>query len=90
MVERTQGTSTARHVHRTCPAVATAREWRFHPNIIKASADPGESDDSAFWQAGHMAKESPMWNYHEISTSHSVPMTRPDELAAILLDLITD
>lgn len=61
--------------------------WDFSRTFVKASADPGEGDDSAFWQAAHHANESPAWNYHEIATNHMVPMTRPGELADILLKL---
>ncbi len=62
-------------------------EGGFSRTFIKASADPGEANDSAFWQAAHMAKASPKWGYHEIETNHMVPMTRPEELAAILLGI---
>lgn len=55
--------------------------------FIKATADPGESLDSGFWQAAKHAQASPAWSYHEIATNHMVPMTRPAELAKILLDL---
>lgn len=57
-------------------------------SFIKATADPTESVDSGFWQAARRAENSPSWNYHEIETNHMVPMTRPEELAQILLDLV--
>ena len=57
-------------------------------SFIKATADPTESVDSGFWQAARRAENSPAWNYHEIETNHMVPMTRPEELAQILLDLV--
>lgn len=55
--------------------------------FVKATADPGESPDSAFWKAARHAEVSPAWNYHEIATNHMVPMTRPKELAQIILDV---
>jgi len=63
-------------------------EWDFSRTYIKASNDPGEGSDSAFWQAARHANASPAWNYHEIATNHMVSMTRPQELANILLDLV--
>jgi len=62
-------------------------EHTFSRTFIKASADSGEAEDSAFWQAARTAEASPNWDYHEIATNHMVPMTRPNELAALLLDL---
>lgn len=62
-------------------------DWDMTRTFIKASADPGESDNSAFWTAAHHADASPAWGYHEIATNHMVPMTRPEELASILLDV---
>ena len=62
-------------------------DWDFSRTFIKASADPGEGADSAFWQAARHADASPAWNYHEIATNHMVPMNRPGELADILLGL---
>lgn len=61
--------------------------WDFTRTYIKATADPGEADDSGFWQAGRAAEASPAWEYHEIATGHLVASTHPDELAAILQDL---
>ena len=63
-------------------------DWPFTRTFIKASADPNEADDSAFWQTARYAQDSPAWSYHEIATNHMVPMTRPDELATILLNTI--
>lgn len=61
-----------------------------HPiplTYIKATADPDEAPDSAFWKAANHASHSPRWGYHEIATNHMVPLTRPDELTEILLEL---
>jgi len=62
-------------------------DWDFTRTFIKASDDPGEADDSAFWTAARHAETSPAWSYHEIATNHMVPMNRPQELATILLDV---
>ena len=62
-------------------------DWDFTRTFIKASADPDEAEDSAFWNAARYAAASPAWNYHEIATNHMVPMNRPEELATILLAL---
>lgn len=63
-------------------------DWPFTRTYIKASADPNEADDSAFWHAARHAQNSPAWNYHEIATNHMIPLTHPDELAEILLGLV--
>ena len=62
-------------------------DWHFTRTFIKAAADPNEAVDSAFWRAHHHAEASPAWTAHQIESNHMVPMTKPDELAAILLDL---
>ena len=62
-------------------------DWDFTRTFIKASADPGEANDSAFWTAARLAEASAAWGYHEIATNHMVPMNRPQELANILLGL---
>jgi len=62
-------------------------ERAFTRTFIKATADPNELPDSAFWRAARHAQESPLWEYHAIVTNHMVPLTRPDDLTAILLDL---
>lgn len=62
-------------------------DWDLTRTFIKASADPGEAADSAFWTAARHAEASPAWAYHEIATNHMVPMNRPQELADILLDI---
>ena len=54
---------------------------------VKATDDPNEDVDSAFWRAGRHAEESDRWSYHEIATHHLVPFTHPGELADILIRL---
>ncbi len=59
-------------------------EWGCSLSYIKATADPTEAAESAFWRAARMADASPDWHYHEIATNHMVPTTHPGEVAAIL------
>ena len=59
----------------------------FGLTYIKATNDPSESPDSAFWQAGRHAKSSTRWKYHEIATNHMILSNRPNELAEVLLEL---
>jgi len=61
----------------------------FSRDFIKASADPNEPRDSPFWRFADRAAASPAWGYHEIETNHMVPMTRPNELAEILLAIVS-
>lgn len=68
--------------------LSTPLEERGLPlTYIKATADPGESQDSAFNQAARRAAESPAWNHHEIACNHMVPLMEPDALASLLTDL---
>ena len=59
----------------------------FGLTYIKATNDPSEPSDSAFWHAGRHAKASERWRYHEIATNHMVSSNRPGELAEVLLAL---
>jgi len=61
--------------------------WPMPLTYIKASADPDEDPDSAFWKMARIAEASERWSYREIATNHMVPMTRPEEFVAILLAL---
>ncbi|MEL6982491.1 MAG: alpha/beta fold hydrolase [Actinomycetota bacterium] len=56
---------------------------------IKATADPGEEPDSAFYRAAEKAEAAPTWSRHDIATNHMVPLMEPDALAALLVDLTT-
>jgi len=62
-------------------------DWPVSLTFIKATADPVESDDSAFWQAARRAEASDRWAYHEIESDHVIPVSRPRELTEILLAL---
>ncbi len=55
---------------------------------IKATADPDEGADSAFYAAAARAAASPAWTSHEIATNHMIPLMEPEALAAVLLDLV--
>jgi pimeloyl-ACP methyl ester carboxylesterase len=65
-------------------------EFDFTRTYIKAT-DPPHPDNaerqSAFWRAADHAKSSPAWRYREIATNHFIPVNRPDELTALLLEL---
>ena len=70
-------------------SLATPLEQRGLPlTYIKATADPNESPDSAFWKAARHAEQSDAWRYREVATNHMVPFTKPDELTALLLELV--
>lgn len=59
----------------------------FPLSYVKATADPDEAGDSAFWRHAAHARDSDRWSYHEIDSHHSVPLARPQELADVLLTL---
>jgi pimeloyl-ACP methyl ester carboxylesterase len=68
--------------------VRVSRPLEDHPftrTYIKATADGGGPE--AFWAAAERARRSSDWSYHEVATGHMVPVNRPEELAAILLEL---
>jgi hypothetical protein len=62
-----------------------------HPfglTYIKAADDPPDAPGGKeFWRAAIRAKASNRWRYREISTNHMIASNRPQELAAILLEL---
>ncbi len=61
----------------------------FSRTYIRATTAPPEDPGNvAFWRAARHAQASADWRYHEIATNHMVANNRPDELAAILLDLV--
>ena len=62
-------------------------DWPCSLTYIKATADPGESADSAFNRAAARARSSDRWAYHEIEATHMIPFSHPRELADILLAL---
>lgn len=60
-------------------------ERSFGRTYIRATAE--DITGGAFADAAAHASTSQAWRYHEIATTHMVPQNRPDDLAAILLDL---
>jgi pimeloyl-ACP methyl ester carboxylesterase len=56
---------------------------------IKAMEPPrGEQgSNDAFWRALDRAKADPSWRTFEMPTTHNVPLTMPQELSAILLEV---
>lgn len=64
--------------------------YPFGRTYIKATDDPPRDGvQSPFWTAAERARHDPAWRYHEIDTNHAIPQNRPDELAAILLALVS-
>ena len=63
----------------------------FTRTYVKATADrPDAPAAGVFWAAADRARQSPAWRYREIATNHMIPSNRPDELAALLLELTRD
>jgi pimeloyl-ACP methyl ester carboxylesterase len=65
-------------------------DYPFTRTYIKATADPRLPDGThvhPFWQAGDYAKTNQAWRYREIDTDHMIPINRPAELVALLLEL---
>jgi len=62
-------------------------EWDFSRTYIKATSDPAEKPDSAFWQMARRAGASDRWSYQEVATNHLVAINRPEELVNILLNI---
>jgi pimeloyl-ACP methyl ester carboxylesterase len=62
-------------------------DYPFSRTYIKATDEPPDSGRSSFWQAAKRAQASPAWSYREINTGHMIPHNRPEELAALLLEL---
>ena len=64
-------------------------DFAFSRSYIKASKNPS-SDLGAdvLWRAAERAKASPSWAFHEIATTHMVASNRPEELSALLAELV--
>ena len=66
-------------------------EQPFTRTYIKATDDPPESGGAkAFWDAAERVRSSTDWRYREIESNHMIPNNRPDELTALLLELVAD
>jgi pimeloyl-ACP methyl ester carboxylesterase len=59
----------------------------FSRTYIKATADARGDPPHPFWRAADRVRNHPAWRYEELPTTHSIQMTMPAELAAILLSL---
>jgi pimeloyl-ACP methyl ester carboxylesterase len=62
-------------------------EYPFTRTYVKATADPTEAAGSAFWAAAAHAQTSSAWRYREVACDHLIPVNKPDELVALLLEL---
>jgi pimeloyl-ACP methyl ester carboxylesterase len=62
-------------------------DYDFTRTYIRATKDPRWAPGTPKWLTAERVKESPRWRYREVATSHSVPANRPEELAALLLEL---
>ncbi len=66
-------------------------EYPFTRTFIRATADaPDAPGTAAFDAAARHARTSAAWRYHGVATNHMIAQNRPDELVAILLDLVTE
>ena len=67
---------------------APIEEQPFGLTYIKATVDQLDAPGGqAFWRAASHANASDRWRYREIATNHMVASNRPQELAALLLEL---
>ncbi|MFF2807042.1 alpha/beta fold hydrolase [Streptomyces sp. NPDC058000] len=62
-------------------------DYPFTRTYIKATGEPRPEPAGPFWTAADRVATSPDWRYREITTNHMIPSNRPDELAALLLEL---
>ena len=65
-------------------------EHAFSRTFIKATADrpPADGPVPALWRNAEYTRNHPAWRYREIETTHMVPNNRPEELTALLLEVI--
>ena len=57
---------------------------------LDSDFDAAADTAAALWRAANHAKESRAWSYREIETTHMVVSNRPNELAAILLETVSE
>ena len=65
-------------------------EYPFTRTYVKATQEPrraGDGRGSAFWTAADHAKTSQDWRYREVDSDHMIPLNRPADLVALLLEL---
>jgi pimeloyl-ACP methyl ester carboxylesterase len=71
------------------PVPRPIEEYPFTRSYVRATADaPDAPGAAAFDAAAEHARTSPAWRYHGIATNHMIAQNRPDELVALLLDLL--
>jgi pimeloyl-ACP methyl ester carboxylesterase len=62
-------------------------QFEFSRTYIKATGEARPAESHPFWEASDRVKDDPLWRYREIETNHMIPSNRPEELAALLLEL---
>lgn len=63
-------------------------EYGFGRTYVKALGDPRRADGpDPFYGAADRVRDHPAWRYRESTSNHMIPQNRPDELAALLLEL---
>ena len=63
-------------------------DFPFERTFIRATADAANAPGArAFDIDASRAQRSPAWNYHEISTNHTVASNRPEELTNLPLSI---
>jgi pimeloyl-ACP methyl ester carboxylesterase len=73
------------------PVPRPLEDYPFTRTYVRATADaPDAPGTAAFEAAANHARTSPSWRCHAIASNHLIPQNRPDELVAILLDLVAD
>jgi pimeloyl-ACP methyl ester carboxylesterase len=70
--------------------VTPTEKGPFRRTFIKATGVPraGTGPAASTWQAADRIRADPAWNYLEIDTEHMVQIEKPEELAAMLLQLL--
>jgi pimeloyl-ACP methyl ester carboxylesterase len=64
-------------------------DYPFTRTYIRATADPPDAPGAqAFAAAAEHARTSAAWAQHDVASSHMIPQNRPNELVALLLDLV--
>ena len=65
-------------------------QYPFTRTYVKATREPRPAAGgrpSAFWTAADYAKASQDWRYLEVDSDHVIPLNRPADLVALLLEL---
>jgi pimeloyl-ACP methyl ester carboxylesterase len=67
--------------------VSPLEQYEFSRTYIKATGEARPDEPHPFWEVADRVKDDPRWRYREIETNHMIPSNRPQELAAMLLEL---